>query len=131
MQIQKHEVEVVISIARNWVAEQNEKHPAAILRSYTMDEITEEALQAPRGFRKELIDSLRSLSAQKLQELVAIMWLGRGEFDSYQDAMAHSRAMNGPGMKEGEKGVLVSYIGAKVGRLPQYLMAGMGKLGWL
>lgn len=69
-----------------------------------------------------LLRFLIERSREELEQLSALYWLGTGDFDGYDEALAHAR-------QEYDRHTADYLAGKQV--LAEYLRAGLAKQGWL
>jgi hypothetical protein len=64
-----------------------------------------------------LYAAISSLDRQARRELVALIWLGRGDFETLADALAH--------VSDDSPEATAGYLAGKSRALPKYLRAGL------
>lgn len=81
-----------------------------------------EKIEAGNGDSIPLRDALTALSRDAMIELKAIMWFGRGDFESWEDALAEAKDHGSQGERD------VVYMAEK-SPLAAYLREGAKKIG--
>lgn len=119
MEIKREAVLDVIGLAKEYYGEETEGGEPKSVSLAEIDE--EEVLKDPK--RKQLFDYVEGLPPQEKAELVALMWIGRGDYEP-EDwerivKQAHSGVL--------ERGSATGYLTEKM-RLGDFLERGLAKV---
>lgn len=98
----------------------NEKYPPTGTAIRGSD-ITVEEIAAYHTDEKPLADLLSALNKEARMELMALIWVGRGDEDDFGAAVEYARRNSDDGD--------VPYIAEKAPALPTYLRDGLKKVG--
>ncbi len=98
----------------------NTKYPPSTTGVRGSD-ITAEKIRAYNRDEKPLADLISALSKDARMELMALIWIGRGDGDEFGEAVEYARKNSDDGD--------VLYIAEKAPALPTYLRNGLKQIG--
>ncbi len=104
MKISQDTLNDIIAISRKFDAENSTQFPAN--KAFKLSDIAAQGLKA-RPTELALIGLMEPLSDEQKAELQALYWLGRGDFDDFNDAKSHA-------LEQGSKYAHI-YLSEKIG----------------